>query len=180
MTILTHGRKIQVYLMDFIYFPVKFSITGDVSLTKDNLAWSTSNWSDEFKVEYDVIVYSWYNYWANVLHVTTGQNHPRLPAVFFKRTYFNICSHVNGNNDYCQIYNYELNTDYHFEISQNKNPSGEAIYSINVNGETFFEIVNTNPLKFENAKLYLSNPWYPTFGAFGKVSNLKVNADLTQ
>ena len=107
-TILTHGRKIQVYLMDFIYFPVKFSITGDVSLTKDNLAWSTSNWSDEFKVEYDVIVYSWYNYWANVLHVTTGQNHPRLPAVFFKRTYFNICSHVNGNNDYCQIYNYEL------------------------------------------------------------------------
>ena len=42
--------------MDFSYFPGKFSINGNVNVTKDNHVWSTPHWSDEFKVEFDVIV----------------------------------------------------------------------------------------------------------------------------
>ena len=104
----------------------------------------------------------------------------RVPAVFL--TLFKIfqhCYHVNGNDVYCKNYNYELNKNYHFEISQIKNSKGEAVYSIKVNGETFHEIVNTTPLKFKDVKLYLSDPWYETFSPFGKLSNLKVIADLT-
>ena len=114
----------------------------------------------------------------------------RLPAVFLnKNKFFRICYQVNiPMNRYCYIdictycknYNYELNTDYHFEISQQRNPSGEAIYSIKVNGVTFDEVVNTAPLKFEDVKLYLSNPWFDTFAPFGNLSNLKLIADLTQ
>ena len=162
-----------------------FSINGDVSLTKGNHVWSISDWSDEFKVEYDVIVKKELSEtWTSLFHVTTGQDlgeGGRLPAVFLNRDkYFLIAYHVNGNADYGQQYNYELNKEYHFEISQQTNSKGEAVYSIKVNGETFHEIVNTTPLKFKDVKLYLSDPWYDTFEPFGKLSNLKVNADLTQ
>ena len=162
-----------------------FSQNGNVALTKGNHVWSTSDWSDEFKVEYDVVVNKdLSDTWSSLFHVTTGENVGygcRLPAVFVnKDKYFHICYHVNGNTNYVKNYNYELNKEYHFEISQLKNSMGEATYSIKVNGETFHEIVNTTPLKFKDVKLYLSDPWYDTFEPFGKLSNLKVNANLTQ
>merc|ERR1712021_154097 len=118
--------------------------------------------------------------WKSLLHLTTGDDYPRLPAIFLHpNKFFHICYHVNGNHNYCQGYNYELNKDYHFEISQQRNSKGEAVYSIKVNGETFHEIINTKPVKFKDVKLYLSDPWFETFAPFGKLSNLKVIADLT-
>jgi hypothetical protein len=155
-----------------------------VALTKGDHVWSAADWSDEFKVEYDVIVNKdMPGSWKSLFHVTTGENGGeggRVPAVFVNPgKYFHTCNHVNGNTNYCQNYNYELNKEYHFEISQHKNSKGEAVYSIKVNGETFHEVVNTTPLKFKDVKLYLSDPWYETFAPFGKLSNLKVIADLT-
>ena len=154
-----------------------------MALTKGDLVWSTSDWSDEFKVEYDVIVTEDLPPgWKSLFHVTTGEDGGeggRIPAVFVNDKYFNINYPVNGNIDYYQNYNYELNKEYHFEISQNKNSKGEAIYNIKVNGKSFHEIVNTTPLKFKDVKLYLSDPWYETLAPFGKLSNLKIIADLT-
>ena len=154
-----------------------------MALTKGNHVWSTSDWSDEFKVEFDVIVNKdLSDTWISLFHVTTGENGGyggRIPAVFVnKNKYFHFCYPVNGNTGYCQNYNYELNKEYHFEISQQM--KAEAVYSIKVNGETFHEIVNTTPLKFKDVKLYLSDPWYETFAPFGKLSNLKIIADLTK
>ena len=159
-----------------------------MALTKGNHVWSTSDWSDEFKVEYDVIVNKdMPGTWKSLFHLTTGINNnyqvlgARIPAVFVNPSkFFHICNHVNGNTNYCQNYNYELNKEYHFEISQHKNSKGEAVYRINVNGETFHEVVNTTPLKFKDVKLYLSDPWYETFAPFGKLSNLKIIANLNQ
>ena len=158
-----------------------FSKNGNVALTKGDPVWSTSDWSDEFKVEYDVIVNKDLSVtWNSLFHVTTGENTGeggRIPAVFVKQSkQFVICNHVNGNakNGYCKNYNYELNKEYHFEISQQTNSEGEAVYSIKVNGETFHEIVNTTPLKFKDVKLYLSDPWHETFAPFGNLSNLKI------
>ena len=154
-------------------------------MIEGNHVWSISDWSDEFKVEYDVIVNKDLSVeWISLFRLTTGENFGeggRLPAVFLNwDKYFVIVYHVNGNANYYQKYFYELNKEYHFEISQQTNSKGEAVYSIKVNGETFHEIVNTTPLKFKDVKLYLSDPWYDTFEPFGKLSNLKVNADLTQ
>ena len=158
------------------------SKNGDVDLSKGDLVWSTQNWSDEFKVEFDVIVKKELPVsWTSLFHLTTGEDNGvgcRIPAVFLNSAkFFYTCYQVNGNNDYCKNYNYELNKDYHFEISQHKS-NGEAIYSIKVNGETFHKIVNTTPLKYKDVKLYLSDPWYETFAPFGKLSNLKIIADL--
>ena len=161
-----------------------FSINGDVSLTKGDQVWSTPDWSDEFNVEFDVIVNKELpGSWKSLFHLTTGENlgvGGRIPAIFLNPAkYFYTCYHVNGDDDYCQNYNYELNKDYHFEISQHKNSKGEAVYSITVNGETVHEIVNKTPLKYKDVKLYLSDPWYETFAPFGKLSNLKIIANLT-
>ena len=147
-----------------------------MALTKGNHVWSTSDWSDEFKVEFDVVVNKdLSDTWNSLFHVTTGENTGyggRIPAVFVnKNKYFSICYHVNGNTNY-QHYNYELNTEYHIEMSQQM--KAEAVYSIKVNGETFHEIVNKKPLKFKDVKLYLSDPWHETFAPSGNLSNLKI------
>ena len=154
-------------------------------MTKSDHVWTTSDWSDEFRIEYDVIVNKELpGSWKSLLHLTTGENGGeggRIPAIFLHPSkFFHNCYHVNGDTNYCQNYNYELNKDYHFEISQQRNSKGEAVYRINVNGELFHEVINTTPFKFKDVKLYLSDPWYETFAPFGKLSNLKIIADLTK
>ena len=122
--------------------------------------------------------------WTSLFHLTIGEDSGvggRIPAVFVNQDkYFHHCYHVNGDDNYYQNYDYELNKDYHFEISQQKNSEGEAVYSIKVNGETLHEIVNTTPLKFKDVKLYLSDPWFDTFAPYGKLSNLKITNDLNK
>ena len=121
-----------------------FSKNGNVTLTKDNHVWSFNDWSNEFKVEYDVIVNKELpGSWKSLFHLTTGEDlgvGGRIPAAFVNPDKYFFCYHVNGDDDYCQSYNYELNKDYHFEICQYKNSKGEAIYNIKVNGKTFFVI----------------------------------------
>ena len=169
-----------------------FYRNGDVSIKKGDHVWSFSDWSDEFKVEYDLVVNKEVQggykegpgSWTNLFHLTTGEDTgvgSRLPAVFVHQDkYFHFCYHVNGNTNYCQNYNYTLNKDYHIEILQQKNYKGEAVYSIKVNGKTIHEIVNKTPLKFKDVKLYLSDPWFDTFAPFGRLSNLKIISYLTK
>ena len=75
--------------------------------------WSASDWSDEFKIEYDVIVNKELpGTWKNLFHLTTGENGGlggRIPGIFVNPAkYFYNCFHVNGDDNYCQRYNYEL------------------------------------------------------------------------
>ena len=147
-----------------------------MALTKGDLVWSTSDWSDEFKVEYDVIVTEDLpQNWKNLFLVTTGEEGSHILVVYVNPDkYFIICYPVNGNTASCQNYYYELNKEYHIVISQQKNSEGEYWYSIKVNEETFDDVKNETPLKFEDVKLYLSDPWVESFAPFGKLSNLKI------
>ena len=161
-----------------------FAKLSDVELSKDNHVWSTSDWSDEFRIEFDITVEKELpGSWKSLFHLTTKENGGfggRIPAVFLNPAkYFHTCFHVNGNDNYCQNYNYELNKKYHFEISQENNENGQAVYQISVNGEVFHEVINTTPFGFKNVKLYLSDPWYDSFAPFGRLSDLKI-MDLNQ
>ena len=149
-------------------------------MTKGDHVWSTPYWSDEFKIEFDAIVTEIPPCCSrkSLFHLTTGEDSGeggRLPAVFVRQGQsFHMCYHVNDDTNYCKNYKYELNKEYHFEISQQKNSEGEYWYSIKVNGETFDDVKNETPLKFEDVKLYLSDPWSESFAPFGKLSNLKI------
>ena len=157
-----------------------FSKNGNVAMTKGDHVWSTPYWSDEFKIEFDAIVTEIPpgSSRKNLFHLTTGEDSGeggRVPAVFVRQGQnFHMCYHVNDDTNYCKNYKYELNKEYHFEISQQKNSEGEYWYSIKVNEETFDDVKNETPLKFEDVKLYLSDPWVESFAPFGKLSNLKI------
>lgn len=150
-------------------------------MSKNNLAWSSPNWSDEFKVEFDLIINKQIpGSWKNLLHMTTGENggaSGRIPAIFLINDEIYPCYHVNGNANYYKVFKYNLNQQYHFVISQQYNSDGEAIYGININGEDFDKVINTTPKNFTDVKLYLSDNWHDSFGPYGKLSNLKF-ADL--
>ena len=159
-----------------------------MALSKDNFVWSTPEWSDEFRIEFDVVVEKEIETdWVNIMHMTTGNDNglgSRIPGVWaHQNKFFYTCFRVNGNDDYCKQYDYQLDRLYHFEISQHTTSqyysTGEATYSITINGETIHEVINTTPMNFQNVKLYLGNPWYETFAPYGKISNLEIN-DLNQ
>ena len=148
-------------------------------MTKGNLAWS-GVWSDEFTIEFDVMVTSELtDTWHNIFHVTTGDDccelGQRIPGVWAnKANKFYISFGVNGDNNYYKDYPYNLNQLYHFEISQKKNSKREAVYKISVDGTIFHEVINTTPKNFQNAKLYLSDPWHASFAPHGTLSNLRI------
>ena len=150
-------------------------------MTKDNQAWSTPVWNDEFTITFDVIVTSELtDDWHNIFHVTTGNDihtsGSRIPGVWVnKGKYFHVCFGVSGNHNYCKNYNYNLDQLYHIEISQKKQSNEEALYTISVNGTIFHEVINTTPMIFQDAKLYLSDPWYKSFASYGTLSNLRIN-----
>ena len=104
----------------------------------------------------------------------------RIPAFFVngseRKKIFGFRFRVNGNDNYDTNYYYELNKQYHIEISQKKNSDGEAVYKIIINGETFHEVINTTPRNFDNAMLYLSDVHYDTFAPYGSLANLTISS----
>ena len=87
-----------------------------------------------------------------------------------------------GNGEFKNVikYVYELNKQYHIEISQEKNSDGKAVYKIIINGETFHEVINTTPSHFDNAMVYLSDEHYATFGPYGSLANLRISFVLSK
>ena len=160
-----------------------FSIVGDVELTRGNHVWSIPKWSQEFRIEFDILVKMEINVnEVNVFRITnTDHNYEglgcRIPAFFvFQSKRFGFRFHVNGNNNYAIQYDYELNKQYQIELSQKKNSDGESVYKIIINGETFHEVINTTPRNFDNAMLYLSDVHYDTFAPYGRLSNLTISS----
>ena len=85
-----------------------------------------------------------------------------------------MSSAVSGNHNHCKNIDYQVNQWIHFEIKQEKNSNGVVIYSIKCDGVTLHEVVNTEPKRFGEVFLYLSDPWYATFASFGELKNLKI------
>ena len=118
--------------------------------------------------------------WHNIFHMTIGGNMEnygdRIPAVWVnKAKYFLIWSGISGNPlTYYQNDNYNLNQWYHIEILQKENSNGEIIYSIEIDGFTVHEVVNTLPQRFEKVILYTSDPFYRSFAPFGELRNLNI------
>ena len=162
-------------------------------MTRGNHVWSIPKWSQEFRIEFDILVEMEINVTTdvvNVFRITNTDNDyfrlgtdvsnglgDRIPALFvFQNKQFGFRFHVNGNNNYAIQYDYELNKQYQIEISQKKNSDGEAVYKIIINGETFHEVINTTPRNFDNAMLYLSDVHYDTFAPYGSLANLTISS----
>ena len=164
-------------------------------MTRGNHVWSIPKWSQEFRIEFDILVEMEINVTVvNVFRITNTDNDyfgqgmnisnglgDRIPALFvFQNKQFGFRFRVNGYNNYDIQYDYELNKQYQIEISQKKNSDGEAVYKIIINGTTFHEVINTTPRNFYNATLYLSDVHYDTFGPYGSLANLRISSALSK
>ena len=151
-------------------------------MAKNNIAWDTPIWSDEFIIKFDIIINTEIpGSKLNILHVAPNgvdlgyMGNNGYPAVFAGGKRFTICFiFQEESNEPCQYYDYVLGKLYHIEISQKKNPIEEAVYTISIDGTTLYETINTMPEKFEYTILYLSNPWFESVGNHVTLSNLKV------
>ena len=164
-------------------------------MTRGNHVWSIPKWSQEFRIEFDILVEMEINVTVvNVFRITNTDNDyfgqgmnisnglgDRIPALFvFQNKQFGFRFRVNGYNNYDIQYDYELNKQYQIEISQNLNSDGEAVYKIIINGETFHEVINTTPRNFYDATLYLSDVYYDTFAPYGSLANLRISSGLSK
>lgn len=169
----------------------KFSYPGVVPFGKGDVVWTTNFWARQFKIDFDIqvteelpatspdptnpVAADYYN----VFHMTIGQNYDvygdRYPALWVqKEKFFAIGSAVSGDINYVTEFNYNLNQWYHIEILQKGNANGEIIYSVEIDGFTVDQVVNTLPQRFEKVILYTSDPFYPSFAPFGEVKNLNI------
>ena len=99
------------------------------------------------------------------------------PGIWVNRDYFKFCC---GYND-CTITDqddYELDTLYHFKITQEL-LDGKWIFRARHIDFKLYYVKNPNPKPLEDVKLYVSDPWAPSFTSHGIISNLEVT-DLDQ
>ena len=87
------------------------------------------------------------NSYYNVFHMTNSNDQglgKRIPSVYVKSTenWIEICYHVSGNSNFCngRFNNFQLNTEYHFEATQEYNLNGQAMYKVAVNGNAIIEV----------------------------------------
>ena len=164
----------------------EFRHAGEVELSRDNLVWTVLDWGYDFEIQFEAMVNSEIPQdWSSVFYMTTldhssGAVGSRLPnfMVNNREKKFDICFSVNGDDNFCVHHEYQLNQWYHFQISQFMIPNTDkGQYRIKVNCKTVHETLNSQPRSFPEAKLYLSNPWIPSLGSYGTMSNLTITKE---
>ena len=85
----------------------------------------------------------------------------RIPALFISKSGFlHLSSSVSGNWNYAFDFSYVVNKKYKYEIIQIADSSNVITYTVKVDGVVRFgPVVNTQPTLFEEAYLYVSEPY---------------------
>ena len=93
----------------------------------------------------------------------------RIPALFIHKSGFlHLSSSISGNWNYYFNFNYVINKKYKYEIIQVADSSNVITFTVKVDGVVRFgPVVNTQPTLFEEAYLYVSEPYEPSHSAFG-------------
>ena len=81
---------------------------------------------------------------------------------------------INGDDDKCRTpqKQYQANTWIKIHIKQQV-VNGEYTYSVTVNDESMYTIINNQPEDFYGVKVYASNPWDNKIVS-GKIRNLLI------
>ena len=135
-------------------------------------------------VSFEVLPTSFQSGWANIIHMSIGNDHgrygDRTPGVWFQPSSssattkkLTIYSAVNGypNYRYDSTKMFPLNTWIRVKIEQ-ADENGKATFRVYLDDEEVHEMINTQPRDFDNVKVYVSDPWYPPQA--GKIRNLLI------
>ena len=150
---------------------------------KNNLLTTFPKWGNVYNVEVDITVNKMPSgQWANIFHFSKNGDccgyGDRIPAVFINRDgYFRIASAVNGNGDLYIDPPINVGKTYHLKIQQFIQ-NGKTIYEVNMDGNIIQTMENTNPMDFDNVKVYASSPWWDSFtDDIGKLRNFQYSSN---
>ena len=136
-------------------------------------------------VSFEVYPTSYQRTWANILHMSTGENMARYgdrtPGIWFHRNptstttnKLHIVSAVNGNANYVHSSKKKFSINKWIKVKvEQREENEEAIYRIYLDDEKVHETINNKPSSFDNVKVYVSDQWYPA--QKGKIRNLIIN-----
>ena len=114
--------------------------------------------------------------YKNVFHMTIGNDccsiGDRVPGVWVINNEVLIAFAIGGNGNFYKNFAIEKNTWTEIDVSQKQSMDGQYRYTIMINGEEKFTIVNTDPREFNNVKLFASDPWFDSFD--GKIRMIAV------
>ena len=114
---------------------------------------------------------------TNVFHVTADGDYAnygdRIPLLnIHKDGYFQVCSSVNWDKNYCITKDIVLGKPHQMAIIQYKQ-SQKYWYKVIIDDETEELMENHQARSFPNVKFYLSDPWTASFSSnLGSVCNL--------
>jgi len=138
------------------------------------------NWS----ITFDIMPREISKRYTNIIHVGLGGNMDvygdRVPAIFFKpeTTRLHICSAIDGDEDFNRFGStpdLPLFTWSNVIVGQCENEEGNYEFFVELNGETFFRVVNEKPDEFRDVKVYLADNHHNTANA--KIDNLKIETE---
>ena len=143
-------------------------IENEMEIKKGTLVTTLDHMKMEFKLTFEVKATSFLGVNSNILHFTLGDMNgiygTRIPLVRLATTkpFLKVCSSINGVTEQGYAIDgdieVQLNEWIYIEITQTQGPVG-YIYSISMNGNQLFSIINNQPETFYNVLCYVSGPW---------------------
>ena len=138
------------------------------TLQKGHQETTLTKFGPAFKIDLKFKLKNLPNEWASIFHITIGNNGgtkgDRYPALFVnKNSYFHFTTCIDDTDNYHKNYD-RLSSTYQnqmYDVTiQQKLIDGKYLYQVIVDGQLFVSKENTKPLVIDEAKLYLSDPWY--------------------
>nr|XP_047133475.1 uncharacterized protein LOC105845120 [Hydra vulgaris] len=146
-------------------------------LVKGNMIAEIPKLDKEYLISFDLNPNSFVSGWHSVIHFTIQSDDvwygDRTPGIWFHK-YGNgklfVVAPINGDPNYGITTNpFQLNLWSNIEVTQILKGT-VYIYTIRINGNVFYSIINNRAQSFDHVKVYASDPWYDAQN--GSIKNL--------
>lgn len=143
------------------------ALANVVDISTDNLYTTIPKFHKNYKVSLDIKPLGTVSDWASILTVGLNEGEGvyggRTPALFFDTDSlsFVVCSAINGLDNNCfRIDPIPLDQWTTVIVQQAQQLNEEYLYSISIDGEVVFTVVNADARDFEEIKVYAGDPSY--------------------
>ena len=159
-----------------------YHLEAEHTITRNNLLATIPLLKKEWKVSFDFKANNKFKGFQQIFHMTVGgkgagsgaKHGDRTPAVWTHSSKgFLISSSVGGKSSFSKYFKLLPSSGkwISIEVVQQMEAS-KMTYTISIGGERVFSTRNSNPLEFENVKIFASSSWYSPVG--GSIKNLFV------
>jgi len=134
---------------------ILFSHRDQLELEEDNLLTTLPILTKEWMIDFRIMATNLdHKNWTSIIHMKEEGSSNRIPAFFSNSSRVQVCFHVNGNPNYQEtISGLKLNKWTHIVISQYG-----SRFKVVIGGRDEINVKNTQPIQFENVKVWATPP----------------------